>query len=153
VGRTPEAARQLASRGRRRVRGATAPSADLARQREVVRAFLAASRDGDFDALLAMLDPEASLRSDAAAAAAGSEPARHGAAAVAGMFAGRARHARLALLGGAVGAVWAPGGTPRVAFAFTVGEDGRITRIEVIADPDRIHSLDPVTLPEPDRPE
>jgi RNA polymerase sigma-70 factor (ECF subfamily) len=152
VGRTPEAARQLASRARRRVRGASTPEADLARQREVVRAFLAASREGDFDALLGLLDPDATLRADPAAVAAGSDAERQGARAVAGMFAGRAREARLALLGPAVGAVWAPGGTARVAFAFTV-VNGRVTGIEVIADPEGIRALDPVILPDPHRPE
>jgi RNA polymerase sigma-70 factor (ECF subfamily) len=148
VGRTPDAARQLASRARRRVRGASTPEADLVRQREVVRAFLAASREGDFDALLAVLDPDATVRSDPAAVAAGSDPERHGARAVAAMFAGRAHEARLALLGAAVGAVWAPGGTARVAFAFAVAE-GRITGIEVIADRERLSVLDPVILPDP----
>ncbi len=149
VGRSTDAARQLASRARRRVRGAATPEADLHLQREVVRAFLAASREGDFEALVSLLDPAAVVRSDAAAVAAGSEPTREGATAVAGMFIGRAREARLALLGATVGAIWAPGGTPRVAFAFTI-VDGRITRIDVVADPDRIRALSPVPLPDSD---
>ena len=145
VGRTPAAARQLASRGRRRLQGATAPEADLGRQREVVSAFLAASREGDFEALVAMLDPDVVLRSDQAAVQVGSEEERRGAPAVAKVFSGRAREARLALLGAAIGAVWAPGGTPRVAFAFTVA-DGKITAIEIIADPARLRALDVVPL-------
>ena len=109
VGRSPAAARQLASRARRRVQGAaTAPDADLARQREVVDAFLAASRGGDFGALVALLDPEVVLRADAAAVRAGASGEVHGAAEVAGTFSGRARAARPALVNGAAGLVWAP---------------------------------------------
>src|SRR6516225_1425889 len=102
VGRSPAAARQLASRARRRVRGAAmAPDADLARQREVVDAFLAASRGGDFGALVALLDPEVVLRADAAAVRSGAPGEVHGAAEVAGTFSGRARAARPALVNGA----------------------------------------------------
>ena len=154
VGRSPDAARQLASRARRRVRGApTVSDADFTRQRRVVDAFLAASRNGDFDALLRVLDPDVVLRADAAAVAAaaaagGALPLTsetRGAAAVAGTFKGRAQAARVALLGGAVGAVWAPGGRPRSAIAFTVvGE--RITGIEVIMEPARLAQLDIVML-------
>ena len=128
VGRSPDAARQLASRARRRVRGTeTVPDADRTRQREVVEAFLAASRSGDFDALLALLDPEVVLRADAAAVLAGAQAEVRGAAAVADTFKGRARVAQLALVDGAVGAVWAPGGRPRVVFGFTIAgsEDRR----------------------------
>jgi RNA polymerase sigma-70 factor (ECF subfamily) len=145
VGRTPAATRQLASRGRRRVQGAAAPDADLFRQREIVSAFLAASREGDFEALVAMLDPDVVLRSDPAAVQAGSDRERRGPAEVAEMFAGRAREAKLALLGAAVGAVWAPGGTPRVAFSFTV-VGGKVTAIEIVADPDQLRALDVVLL-------
>jgi len=145
VGRSPAAARQLASRGRRRVQGAAAPDADLFRQREVVSAFLAASREGDFEALVAMLDPDVVLRSDPAAVQAGSDRERRGPAEVAQMFSGRAREAKLALLGAAVGAVWAPGGTPRVAFSFTV-VGGKVTAIEIVADPEQLRALDVVQL-------
>ena len=145
VGRSPAATRQLASRGRRRVQGAAAPDADLFRQREIVSAFLAASREGDFEALVAMLDPDVVLRSDPAAVQAGSDRERRGPAEVAEMFSGRAREAKLALLGAAVGAVWAPGGTPRVAFAFTV-VGGKVTAIEIVADPDQLRALDVVVL-------
>src|ERR687894_479409 len=118
--RSPEAARQLASRGRRRIRGAdTTPHADAAAHQQVVEAFLAAARDGDFDALVAVLDPDIVLRADrvavqiAASRQAQDVPALstevRGAAAVADIFSGRARAARLALVDGAVGAVVAPG--------------------------------------------
>src|SRR5919202_1088213 len=142
VGRSPDAARQLASRARRRVRGGGAvPEADTSRQREVVEAFLAASRGGDFEALLAVLDPDVVLRADGAAVAAGASREVRGAAAVAGTFAGRARAAQLALIDGAVGLVWAQRGQPRVAFRFTVAS-GRITQIELVADPEYLRQLD-----------
>ncbi len=113
VGRSPTAVRQLASRARRRVRGpAPVPEADRARQREVVDAFLAASRDGNFAALLALLDPDVVLRADSAAVLAGAPGEVRGAEAVAETFKGRARVAQPALVNGAVGAVWAPGGRP-----------------------------------------
>jgi RNA polymerase sigma factor (sigma-70 family) len=145
VGRSPDAAKQLASRARRRVQGVKAqPEADLMRRREVVAAFLAASRNGEFDTLVALLDPDAVLRADRAAADAGATEAR-GALAVAGAFSGRARAARLALIDGAAGAVWAPGGQPRVVFAFTV-TDGAIVEIELLADPTRLSELDLVIL-------
>jgi RNA polymerase sigma-70 factor (ECF subfamily) len=141
VGRSPAAARQLASRARRRVRGAEAvPDADLARQRAVVDAFLAAARGGDFQALLAVLDPDVVLRSDQAAVQVGASGELHGAAAVADTFAGRARAARPALIDGAAGLVWAPGGVPRVVFGFTIA-DGRIVAIDVVADPERLSRL------------
>jgi RNA polymerase sigma factor (sigma-70 family) len=111
VGRSPAAARQLASRARRRIQGAaTSPDTDLTRRREIVDAFLAASRGGDFDALLALLDPEVVLRADAAAVRMGASEAVRGRAAVAGTFSGRARVAKPALVDGAPGAVWASGG-------------------------------------------
>ncbi|MFI6044389.1 sigma-70 family RNA polymerase sigma factor [Nocardia sp. NPDC051321] len=139
VGRTPAAARQLASRARRRVQGARA-AADRDRQREVVDAFLAASRGGDFGALLTLLDPEVVLRVDAAAMATGATGAL-GAAAVAKTFAGRAQGARLALIDGRAGAVWSVGGTPRVVFDVTVS-DGRIVAIDLLADPDTLDQLE-----------
>ncbi len=130
VGRSPTAARQLASRARRRVRGAaTVPDVDLTRQREVVDAFLAASRGGDFDALLAVLDPDVVLRADRAAVHAGASSEVRGAPAVARQFSGRARAAQLALVNGTVGAVWAPGGRPRVVFSFTITH-GKIVEID-----------------------
>jgi len=142
VGRSPAAARQLASRARRRVRGAaTDPAADLARQREVVDAFLAASRGGDFGALVAVLDPEVVLRADAAAVGAGASGEVRGAAEVAGTFSGRARAARPALVNGAAGAVWIQRGQPRVVFGFTISGD-KIVAIDLLADPERIRQLD-----------
>jgi RNA polymerase sigma factor (sigma-70 family) len=141
VGRSPAAARQLASRARRRVQGAAPPDADLGRRREVVDAFLAASRRGDFDALLAVLDPEVVLRSDDAAVRTGASKEIRGAAAVAGTFSGRARAAQLAVIDGAPGAVWAPGGQPRVVFGFTMAA-GKIVAIDLIADPERLSKLD-----------
>jgi RNA polymerase sigma-70 factor (ECF subfamily) len=152
VGRSPEAARQLASRARRRVQGVeTAAGADRARRRELVDAFLAASREGDFDALLALLAPDAVLRADEAAvrasAAARSSgapsfaPEVRGAAAVARTFSGRAAAARPALVAGAPGAAWAPGGRPRAAFLFTIAHDV-IVAIELVAEPTRVAQLD-----------
>jgi RNA polymerase sigma factor (sigma-70 family) len=142
VGRSPAAARQLASRARRRVQGAAAaPDADLTRQREVVDAFLAASRGGDFNALLALLDPDVVLRADRAAVQMGSSSEVRGAAAVANTFSGRARVAQPALVNGAVGAVWASGGRPRVVFSFTITR-GKIVAIDLLADPARLRQLD-----------
>jgi RNA polymerase sigma factor (sigma-70 family) len=147
VGRSPSAARQLASRARRRVQGAaTVPDADLPRQRAVVDAFLAASRGGDFDALLAMLDPEVVLRADAAAVHAGASSEVRGAAAVASTFSGRARAAQPAIVDGAVGAVWAPGGRPRIVFGFTITR-GKIVEIDLVADPERLSHLELAILP------
>ena len=146
VRRSPAAARQLASRARRRVQGAaTVPDADLARRREVVDAFLAASRGGDFDALLAVLDPDVVLRADRAAVRMGASMEVRGAAAVADTFAGRARAAQPALVDGAVGLVWASGGQPRVVFGFTIAR-GKIVEIELVADPERLGQLDVAVL-------
>jgi RNA polymerase sigma-70 factor, ECF subfamily len=141
VGRSPTAARQLASRARRRVQGAKVPDADFTRRREVVDAFLAASRGGDFDALLAVLDPDVVVRADGAAVRAGASREVRGAAAVAETFSGRARAAQPALVNGAVGLVWAPGGRPRVAFDFTM-RGGKIVEIDLIADPEHLRQLD-----------
>jgi RNA polymerase sigma-70 factor (ECF subfamily) len=152
VGRTPPAARQLASRARRRVQGAEPPpAADRGRQHEIVEAFLAASRGGDFGALLTLLDPEVVLRADPVAVA-GSRaaeaygapaiaPELRGAERVAQAFAGRAKGAQPALIDGAAGLVWAPGGTPRVAFRFMV-IDAKIVGIELVAEPDRLGRLE-----------
>jgi RNA polymerase sigma-70 factor (ECF subfamily) len=109
--------------------------------RALVSAFLAASREGNFDALLAVLDPEAVLRADGAAVQLGSVRELRGAEAVAHNFKGRARAAQQALVNGAAGAVWAPGGRPRVVFGFTI-RDGKIIEIELFADPARIGQLD-----------
>lgn len=142
VARSPEATRQLASRARRRVQGAqTTAQVDLARRREVVEAFLAASRGGDFNALLALLDPDVVVRADDFAVRFGATREVRGAAAVAGTFAGRARAARPALINGAPGLVWAPGGRPKVVFAFTI-VDGKVAAIHSIADPERIGELE-----------
>ncbi len=119
----------------------TVPEADRTRQREVVEAFLAASRNGDFGALLSVLDPDVVLRADGAAVRAGAPGEVRGAAAVAETFKGRARVAQLALLDGAVGAVWAPGGRPRVAFRFSIA-GSKIVAIELLADSERLEQLD-----------
>ncbi len=152
VGRSQAAARQLASRARRRVRGAgagagaaTVARPDHARQRKVVEAFLAASRGGDFDALLALLDPEVVLRADAAAVRAGASSEVSGAKAVASTFSGRARFAQPALVNGTAGLVWAPGGRPRVVFGFTIVR-GKIVEINLVADPERLSQLRLVML-------
>jgi RNA polymerase sigma-70 factor (ECF subfamily) len=146
VGRSPAAARQLASRARRRMqRAATVPDADLTRRRAVVDAFLAASRGGDFAALLALLDPDVVLRADRAAVQAGATGEVRGAAAVAATFSGRARFAQPALVNGAAGAVWAPGGRPRVVFGFTITR-GKIVAIDLLADPERLSQLDLAVL-------
>jgi len=142
VGRTPTAARQLASRARRRVHGkGGSAEANRERQRQIVDAFLRASRAGDFEALLALLDPEIVARVGAAAAALGSTPEVRGAKEVAKVFVGRAQGAQLALIDGVPGLVWAPGGKPRVVFAFTT-TSGRVTEIELISDPGTIGELD-----------
>jgi RNA polymerase sigma factor (sigma-70 family) len=142
VGRSPVAARQLASRARRRVQGKDAvPSADVTRQREVVDAFLAASRGGDFAALLELLDPDVVVRADDAAARAGAAGEIRGAAAVAKTVSGRAKGARPALLEGLAGAVWAPDGKPRLAFSFIV-EDGKIVEIALLAEAATLRDLE-----------
>ncbi len=146
IDRPPATTRQLASRARRRVRGATTPlDADASRQREVVSAFLAASRNGDFDTLVALLDPDAMLRADDAAARMGTHVEERGSAAVARFFSGRAAAAELALIDGVVGAAWAPGGKPRVVFAFAFADDGSIAGIDLLADQAR-HAQMAVTL-------
>lgn len=142
VGRSPSAARQLASRARRRVQGVERESlAGSPRQREVVDAFLAASRGGDFAALLAVLDPDVVLRSDSVAVLTGAPGEIRGAREMAETFAGRAKAAQLALVDGAAGLVWAPGGQPRAVFAFTIS-DGKIVEIEILANPKRLIQLD-----------
>ena len=141
VRRTADATRQLATRARRRVRGATVASeADLARQRDIVDAFRAASYEGDLDRLLTLLDPEAAVRSDATAVGLGLAPAMRGAPTVTALFKGPARDAVRAVVGGAPGLVWAPGGQPNVAFVFTLAGD-RIAGIDLVADPAHLEEL------------
>jgi RNA polymerase sigma-70 factor (ECF subfamily) len=117
-----------------------------ARQRQIVGAFLAASKGGDFGTLLALLDPGVVLHADAAAASMGSPVRIAGGQAVAEFFSGRAKTARPALLGGDIGLVWAPRQVTAVAFAMTFGPDS-ILEIELVADPERLARLDPVLLP------
>ena len=147
VERSPVATRQLASRARRRVQeaGPGDPPGEISRRREVVAAFLAASREGDFDALLTMLDPDIVLRADNAAAQMGADAEAIGPRAVAGIFSGRAKALRPALIDGAPGAVWTYRGETRVVFAFTF-TGGTITAIEQIADPERIARLEVTPL-------
>ncbi len=145
VDRSPEAARQLASRGRRRVQGEnTVPDADLDTQREVVDAFLAASRDGDFEALLAVLDPDVVLRADLGPLPAGGSREVRGAAAVAGQAIGYSRIGLLlqpALVNGVAGLVSTRDGEPFSVGAFTV-RDRRIVAMDILADPARLRALD-----------
>src|SRR6185312_6854517 len=145
VERSPVATRQLASRARRRVQEARVQPGEISRRQEVVAAFLAASREGDFDALLTMLDPDIVLRADSAAAQMGADAEAIGARAVAGIFSGRAKALRPALIDGAPGAVWTHRGETRVVFAFTF-TGGTITAIEQIADPERIARLEVTPL-------
>ena len=145
VGRTPTAARQLASRARRRVQGAT-PSTerDLDRQREVVDAFLAASRAGDFEALVAVLDPDVVLRAEGGATPAFASREVRGAHAVAERalsFSRLAEHARPALVNGTVGLVTAPNGRPVAVMGLTIA-NGKIVEMDILADPERLRRLD-----------
>jgi RNA polymerase sigma-70 factor, ECF subfamily len=149
LGRSPAAARQLASRARRRVRAAAAlPDADLARQQEVVDAFLAAARDGDLDALVAVLDPEVVVRADWGRVPAGASRMARGARAVAEQalsFSRFARFARPALVNGAAGVVAAADGRLLAVLGFTVRHD-RIVEIDILADPERLRRLDLAAL-------
>jgi len=141
VGRSPTAARQLASRARRRVQGRPAvPEPTLAGQRSVIEAFLAASRGGDLSGLLAVLDPDVVFRADAAAMRVGAQSEVRGAAAVAKAFVGRAQGARAALVDGTVGVVVAPRGRLFLVLRVTVAE-GRIVAIDAIADPGRLPKI------------
>jgi RNA polymerase sigma-70 factor (ECF subfamily) len=146
VGRSPTATRQLASRARRRVQGVdlVVPQ-DRNRTRRSVEAFLSASRNGDFGALLALLDPDVVLSADADAVRAGAADLVRGADAVAQSFSGRARAARLALVDGQPGAVWSSRGKPRVVFRFSF-DDNKITAIELLANSTRLDELDLVLL-------
>src|SRR5262249_4431330 len=145
VGRSEAAARQLASRARRRVRGGQQGGEDEAKKREIVSAFLAASREGNFNALLQLLDPEILLTADDVAVKTadankgkGAPPFQsesRGATVVAEIFKGRALGAQLALVNGSVGTTWIGGGKPRVAFFFSI-ENGKIQGIDVVMDPE-----------------
>jgi RNA polymerase sigma factor (sigma-70 family) len=141
LGRSTPATRQLASRARRRLQqeDTTRDTSGL-RQARLVDAFLAAARKGDFNALLAVLDPDVVLRADHAAVQLGAAPETRGAAEVAG-FSRFARGAKPAFLDGAAAAVWMAGDRPRVVYDFTVSDD-RIVAIDLIADPDRLSRLD-----------
>ncbi len=143
VGRSPTATRQLASRARRRVQGATEPDRDLLRQRQVVDAFLAAAREGDFDALLTVLDPDVALRVDAGALA-GAKVVR-GAAAVAEQALAFGRRygpiARRVLVNGAAGVVATDAGRTYSVVGFTLRR-GKIGEIDILADPERLGRLD-----------
>ncbi|MFD1542214.1 RNA polymerase sigma factor SigJ [Nonomuraea guangzhouensis] len=149
IERSPAAARQLASRARRRVQGqAPAPDPDLTRQRDVVNAFFAAARDGDFQALVAVLDPEVVLRSDGGVTRARQTVVITGAQSVAGQaltFSRLSPFARPVLINGAAGVVVAMHGRPLSVMAFTV-TGGKIVSIEVLSDPERLHQLDLTAL-------
>jgi len=144
VGRTPEAARQLASRARRRVQGAGSPSGGgIRQQREIVEAFLRALRARDFQGLVAVLDPEVVVHIDEAAARPGAPTEIRGAhnwAKGAMAFARFAEAIEPMLVDGAVGLVWAPHGQLSRVLRFTIG-GGRITGAEIIADPRRLEKL------------
>jgi RNA polymerase sigma factor (sigma-70 family) len=145
VGSSPAAARQLASRARRRVQqAAPTPDADLTRQRAVVDAFFAASRNGDFAALVAVLDPDVVLRSDGGPSRPGASAVIHGGSTVAEqalIFARLSPFVRPALVNGAAGVVVAPRGRPFSVMGFTV-RNGKIIAIDVLADPTRLRQLD-----------
>jgi RNA polymerase sigma-70 factor (ECF subfamily) len=155
VGRSADATRQLASRARRRVQGAAEREEELPSQREVAEAFMSASRDGNLEAVLAVLDPDVILRVDAAAVKAAAAnaakgaprlvPEVRGAADVARVFLGSAQVARSALVDGTPGAAWAPGGRPRAVWAFKV-EQGRVVEVEFIVDPKTIARLEVVLV-------
>lgn len=152
VGRSPAAARQLASRARRRVQlGRSGADSDVTHQRALIAAFFTAARDGDFQALLAVLDPDVVLCADSVAVAGAQArqsrgapplaPELRGATAVAEAFRGRARAAQPALIDSAPGAAWAPGGEPQAIFRFVIA-DGKIVEVEIIADPAHLAELD-----------
>jgi RNA polymerase sigma-70 factor (ECF subfamily) len=151
VGRTAAAARQLASRARRRVQGTPAVAdADIGRKRKIVEAFLAASRGGDFEGLLAVLDPDVVFRADDAAQRLGSLAEIRGAAAVAENFKGRAQAARPALVDGALALAIILGEQLRVVLRLTIASD-RIAAVEAIADAERLGRFD-VEVLEPQAP-
>ncbi|NES16704.1 MULTISPECIES: sigma-70 family RNA polymerase sigma factor [Micromonospora] len=140
VDRSPPAVRQIASRARRRVQSRSAdPVVDPTRQRRVVEAFLAASREGRFEDLVGLLDPYVVLRGDAAAVRMGGSGEVRGSSAVADFFNGRAQGAVPAYVDGAAGALVIVGGTTRLALSFVVTD--RIIGIEVVADPEQLRGL------------
>jgi RNA polymerase sigma-70 factor (ECF subfamily) len=151
LGRSEAAVRQLASRARRRVRGGQESPGDKAKKQELVTAFLTASREGNFDGLVRLLDPgirltadDAAVRTVAANKAKGApqfESELHGAAVVAEIFKGRALAAQLASIDGSVGTTWLAGGKPRVAFLFSIA-DSRIQAIDVVMDPDDLREME-----------
>ena len=146
VGRTPAAARQLASRARRRVQGTSAvPDTDINRHRKIVDAFLAASRGGDFEGLLAVLDPDVVFRADDAAQRLGSLAEIRGAASVAETFKGRAQNAKPALVDGAPAFAVILGGQLRIVVRVAITGD-RIAALEAVADAERIGGLDVAIL-------
>ncbi|MEU0004420.1 sigma-70 family RNA polymerase sigma factor [Streptomyces sp. NPDC006314] len=146
IGKAPAATRQLASRARRRVQGRPpVAAADAGRRRAAVEAFLAATRGGDFTALVALLDPDVVLHADALVVPTpepitvqGAGPVARGAMAAMA----RARFTGTALLDGRIGLVMAPHGRPRLVLAFTFGTDNLITRIDVVAEPDRLRETE-----------
>jgi RNA polymerase sigma-70 factor (ECF subfamily) len=141
LGRSSAACKQLASRARHKVRGSeTGDDVDPHRQKEVVDAFLSASRHGEFEALVALLDPEIVLRADAIAVQMGAPAELRGADAVAGMFSGRAKGARSAVVDGATALAWIVGGSPKVVWEFAVA-DGKVTAIEMLAAPETLERL------------
>jgi RNA polymerase sigma-70 factor (ECF subfamily) len=148
VDRSPAAARQLASRARRRVQGSAVPDADLSRQREVVDAFLAAARSGDFEALLEVLDPDIVLRADSGGAMVAASRELRGAAEVAKQalaFRRFAAGSRVALVNGAVGVVNLQDGKPFAVMGITVA-GGKIVELDILADPERLSRLDLAVL-------
>ncbi len=154
VDRSPAAARQLASRARRRVQGSSGtPDPNHVRRRAIVDAFLSASRGGDFTTLLTLLDPNVVLRTDetgvamaeAASSTIGSSAETRGAQAVAETFNGRAKAARLALIDGEPGLIWWAGKTPKVVFRFTFSDE-KIVAIDLIADPEQIGQMELASL-------
>jgi len=143
LGRSTPATKMLASRARHKVHGSggRTPETDVVRQREIVDAFLAASRSGDFDTLVSLLHPDVVLTADSAAVGMGSPPELRGAHAVAGMFSGRALAAQAAVIDGAVGVVWAVGGRPKVAWDLVI-RDGQIVHVDMLAAADSLDGVD-----------
>lgn len=151
IDRTEEATRQLASRARRRVRGGSVLSEDHQRQQEMVSAFLAAAHEGKFEPLIALLHPDIILRADETAVKVAEANKSRGAPAfkseikgaknVFDTFKGKAAEALPALVNGMVGATWAPGGKPIVAFCFTF-DGSRITAIDIVMDPKKLKEID-----------
>jgi RNA polymerase sigma-70 factor, ECF subfamily len=148
VGRSLTATRQLASRARRRVRGRTqVQKSELVHQREIIDAFLAASREGDFEALLVVLDPDVVVHADSVAVRRGAQAGVHGSMAVARAVQGRAVAARPALINGSVGIVVAPRG--KLLFVICLKfKEGKIAEFDVIAEPERLRQLDLAVLGE-----